>query len=126
MSKSIHHDVSADAPAYLIMVQPALVAQDIALTISDHAPQAPLLFVSSADHALRALESVRAVAVAYLSMDPHVFAESGLASAIRSRGGNVMLIGDAAEDVGAGVGWRALVRPFSIETVQATLAQIDA
>lgn len=111
--------------AYLIVVQPALVARDIALTIADYAPCARIITAQTLLAAVRAVNPVRSIAAAFLSMDPEHAETFALCDAVRKRGGRVILIGDTAERRAQEMAraWSVLIRPFSTEAVIASLAE---
>ena len=112
----------ADRPAYLIVLRHVVVAQDIAMTIADRDPGARVVTVASPAEALPALGDVGRLAVAFVAEAPREHRESDLARAIATRGGRVVLIGEAAETEGAELGFPVLARPFSTEDILAHLA----
>ncbi len=109
-------------PAYLIVLRHVVVAQDIAMTIADRDPGAPVVTVASPAEAIPALDGVGRLAVAFISEAPRVLQDSDLAQAVAARGGRVVLIGEAAEAEGAALGFPVLARPFSTEDILAHLA----
>lgn len=109
-------------PVCLVMVQPGLVAKDIALTITDHTPTAQVLLSQSCDQALAALAEVPALWIAFLAMTPDQLRASPLSVAIRNRGGFVVLLSDAAEQTGPSADWGVLARPFITDHVVTLLA----
>jgi hypothetical protein len=114
------------APVYLIMVQPALVARDIELTIADYAPRARTIIAQTPMAAIRAVDLVEQMAAAFLAMDPEHAETCALCDAVRVRGGRVILVGDAAERAAKPMeppAWSVLVRPFSTEAVMASLTE---
>ena len=113
-------------PAYLIVLRHVVVAQDIAATIADVDPGAPVLAVASSEAALPALGEVERLAVAFVAEAPRSFEGSPLARGIAARGGRVVLIGEAAEAEGAGLGFQVLSRPFSTEDLVRHLAATGA
>ena len=110
-----------DRPAYLIVLRHVLVAQDIAMTIADRDPGAPVVTVASASEALPALAGLDRVAVAFVAEAPRALRGSDLGRAIEARGGRVVLIGEAAEAEGTALGFPVLARPFSTEDILAHL-----
>ncbi len=102
---------------YLIVVQPELVARDIAMTVADYVPGATIILAPTAAAGVRELAAVDAVDVAFLGMDPDTFAHSDLGRAIRAKGGRAILLSDAADALGKGPHWTALIRPFTTECV---------
>ena len=112
-------------PVYLIVVQPALVARDIAMTITDYAPRARIITASTPGAGTRAVDLVLSMAAAFLAMDPAHAETCALCDAVRLRGGRVILIGDAAERAAKSMApaWSVLVRPFTTEAVIASLTE---
>ena len=76
-----------DCHSYLVLVQPALVALDIATSIADHLPGANVIVVQSLADADEALLSVDTIAMAFLGLAPATIKARGLADVIRKRGG---------------------------------------
>lgn len=107
--------------AYLVLVQPALVAMDIATTILDHVPGSNVIVVQSLADADRALISVDSFATAFLGLAPDTVRARDLAGAIRKRGGTIVFIGDEADEAGACADWTVLMRPFSTDGVVAEI-----
>lgn len=116
---------SDSGPVYLIVVQPALVARDIALTIADYAPRARVITAPSPKAAIGAVDPVLSMAAAFLAMDPEHAETCVLCDAVRVRGGRVILIGDAAERAAKTMApaWSVLVRPFTTEAVITCLTE---
>lgn len=108
----------ARAPAtYLIMVRDSIVSKDIAETIADFEVTARVLEATGPDRALRALETVQRLAVAFVEIAPRTFAGSELAAAIAARSGRVIFLGDAAEEEPASSAYLVLQRPFSSDVL---------
>lgn len=101
--------------AYLIVLRHVVVAQDIALTLSDHDPGAPVLLATATTEALRLLEGAPCLRVAFVAEAPALFAGSSLEAAIAARGGRPVLIGEAAE--ADPMGFAVLLRPFTTAAV---------
>lgn len=110
-----------DCHSYLVLVQPALVALDIATSIADHLPGANVIVVQSLADADEALLSVDTIAMAFLGLAPATIKARGLADVIRKRGGVIVFIGDEAEEAAASADWTLLRRPFSSEGVLAAI-----
>ena len=108
-------------PVYLVVMKETVVAQDIAGAIADARPGARIVIVASPAEARSALAGVDRLAAAFVSAAPQTFLGSSLAKAIAQRGGQVVLMGDEAEEQGGGPGWSVLHRPF---TTKAVLAQL--
>jgi hypothetical protein len=106
---------------YLIVMPDVLIAQDLELTIRDHDPQACVIWCKTAAGAAAALTPVASLSIAFLADQPRAFAKSHLASAIRERGGRVILLGEEAEATGPTQDWSVLHRPFSTAAVLAHL-----
>jgi len=111
----------AGRPTYLIVLRHTVVAQDIAMTIADRDPDARIVAVSSPADALPALDGVDRLTVAFVSEAPRAHRDSDLAQAIATRGGRVVLIGEAAEAEGEELGFPVLTRPFSTDDILAHL-----
>lgn len=112
-------------PVYLIVVQPALVARDIALTIADYSPRARIITARTSSAATLAVDLVLSMAAAFLAMDPEHAETNTLCDAVRLRGGRVILMGEAAERMAKTMApaWSVLVQPFSTEAVIASLTE---
>jgi hypothetical protein len=100
---------------YLIMVKDRVVSRDIAETITDFEAGARVLEMARPEDALRALESVERLAVAFVETAPRRFAETELARAIAARSGRLVFLGDEAEDEPDSGEFTVLQRPFSSE-----------
>lgn len=120
MSRS---NLSAEQPAYLVVVNEYLIAQDIALTINDHDPGAKAIIAATAPQALAALSEVPRVVVAFIAEPPNHFARSALAKAIAERGGRVVLLGEEAEELGPIAEWDVLYVPFTTATLIESLTR---
>lgn len=108
---------------YLVVLDDYLIAQDLAESIACYDDAAQVVVRHVVDDAVAALEAVEGLAVAFVGVDPKQFAGSALARMIDSRGGKVVLMGDAAEDDGETGGWAVLHRPFSQGLVQSLLTR---
>jgi hypothetical protein len=111
---------------YLILLKDYLVAQDLEESIAAHDPAAEVIVRQSMASALSALEATQQIAVAFVDVEPLHCRASGLADMIRSRGGEVILMGDEAEEKGEALGWKVLHRPFSEGLVLAHLAALGS
>lgn len=105
-------------PGFLVMVRNGLVAQDLSDTLREMDPSAEVLAARTCDEALMLLAGRSAIEIAFVEADPAQLAASALDSELRTRGGILVLLGDAAEDAwhfgGAGaLRWPVLMRPFS-------------
>ena len=80
--------------ACLVLTEEALMAQDIALTLSDRFGTVTILIARTPAEALAQLEPVDRVLVAVADLTPEEFASSPLAHAVTSRNGKVVLITD--------------------------------
>ncbi len=110
------------APAYLVALRHAVVAQDIAQTVAEFDPAAPVIVAASSAEAVQALEGVGEVALAFVGEGPRGFRASPLAEALARRGASVVLMGGEAEVEGEAAGFAVLARPFSMGVVTALLA----
>ena len=110
---------------FLIVLKQVVVAQDIALTLSDLNPAAQVVVASSHSEALAALAAVSSVALAIVNDGPQSFPHSDLCHAITLRGGRVVLVGTEAEDAGEAAGWQVLHRPFTSDAVLALLKPVS-
>lgn len=114
--------VTTEAPAYLVALRHVVVAQDIAQTVAEFDPGARVIVVASAAEAMRAVEEVAQVALAFVGAGPRAFEGSPLAGALARRGASVVLMGGEAEAEGEAAGFAVLARPFSMGSVTALLA----
>jgi hypothetical protein len=112
-----------DRATYLIVLRHVLVAQDIAMTISDTDPEARIVTAASEAEALPRLAGVDRLTVAFVGQAPRAYGESALARAVRARGGRVVLLGEEAEAEGAAMGYAVLVRPFATASILQHLAE---
>ncbi len=102
-------------PAYVILTNQALIARDIALTIEQHDPGAPLIISRTSHEVEAALETTPNVATAILSLAPSEYLVSPLHNQIKKRGGQVILMGADAEDAPRQEGLSILHRPFTTD-----------
>jgi hypothetical protein len=107
---------------YLIIVEDCIVSQDLAESVSSYDPGAGLIVCRTMDEAVTELDHVDLLAVAFIEESPANFAASPLAEVIATRGGQVILIGAEAEEMGKASGWTVLERPFSSTMVLEHLA----
>jgi hypothetical protein len=115
-------DTNGAPRTYLIVMQQVLVAQDIALTISDHDPGANVIIASTHAEAEAALVTVADLVLAFVADAPWQFMASSLGQAIMARGGRVVLLGEAAEEAGPTAQWGVLDQPFTTDAVLKHLA----
>ena len=104
-------------PTCLVMMQDTVVAQDLALTISDCHPDARVIVAATPADALAQLAAVPQIWLAFVSARPRTFAQSAFAKAISARGGKVVMLGVEAEQAGPTVDWCVLPQPFTTEVV---------
>ncbi len=109
------------APAYVVALRHAVVAQDIAQTVAEFDPAAPVIVAASPAEAAQALEGVARVALAFVGEGPRGFRGSPLARALARRGASVVLMGGEAEAEGEAAGFAVLARPFTMGLVTALL-----
>ena len=112
-------------PAYVILTKQALIARDIALTIEQHDPGAPLIVSRTSQEAEDALATVPRVATAILSLAPAKYLRSPLHDMITMRKGQVILMGDDAEDAPHQKGLSILHRPFTTEILIDHLCSVE-
>jgi hypothetical protein len=108
--------------AYLVVLSQGVVALDIAMTIEEFDPAAPVVAALSCDEAVPVLDSIDRIAVAFVDKAPEAYADSVFARKVAERGGRVVLLGQEAEEKGADLGFAVLERPFSTEHVTSHLA----
>lgn len=118
-------DIQPNRICYLVLIQPALVAMDIAQTLADHAPRADIIMAQTEAEALLALASKRTLAAAFIRMSPKTFERCDLSQRIHALGGQIILLGEAAEQATPGQGWRVLMRPFTSACVLTALQRRD-
>lgn len=111
---------------YLIALRHTVVALDLAQAVADFDPAAPVLILPGPAEALCALSQVTSLALAFVAEAPAAFRGSPLEAAIRARGGEVVLLGEAAELEGEAMGYAVLPRPFTAENVAACLTEAAA
>ena len=114
---------SGPAQNYLIVMREVVIAQDLALTITDSDPGAQVIIAATEAEAVAALGSVQSLVLAFIADRPARFARSGLARAVAQRGGRVVLLGDEAEATGPTKAWDVLEQPFNTDAVLAKLAR---
>ncbi len=107
---------------YLIVSSQGFVALDIAMTIEEFDPAAPVVAAVSTEDAVPALDAIDRVAVAFVDERPQAYAGSVFAQKVAERGGRVVLLGSAAEEEGAALGFAVLERPFSTDHVTSHLS----
>ncbi|WP_210528395.1 hypothetical protein [Rubellimicrobium arenae] len=105
-------DAVVRGPIYLIVLSQAFVALDLRMTIEEFDPTAPVVAATSTAEALPVLEGVDRIAVAFVDQGPGDYEQSALARIVAEKGGHVVLMGDRAEEDGAGHGYAVLERPF--------------
>ena len=102
---------------YLIVMQQVLVAQDLALTISDYDASAIVKIAGTHAEAEAALLNIAQMELAFVADAPSRFMQSSLAQSIRARGGRVILLGEEAEEDGPTQHWGVLNQPFTTDAV---------
>ena len=107
---------------YLIVLRHILVAQDIAMTVSEFDPTARVVTVTSPAEAEERLKDIDAIALAFVGQGPDAYASSSLSWAVARRGGRVILLGEEAEAQGEAHGFAVLSRPFTTANILSHLA----
>ena len=113
----IRFPTSAIAPTYLVVIGEVLIAQDIALTITDHDPAATVLIATSMIDAEDAVAEAASLVVAFVASRTATFAASRLFQRIKDRGGRVVLLGNDAEATAPSPDWDVLAQPFDTAAV---------
>lgn len=114
-------DVLPQPLTYIVRVSETLVAQDLAQTIVDFDPGATVVFATTLQEAVAALDGAAALAVAFISGNPDDVLGCGLSRAITDRGGRVVLLGLEAEARGPSAAFDVLLQPFDTDAVVAKL-----
>ncbi|MFZ1469430.1 MAG: hypothetical protein WAT09_10690 [Paracoccaceae bacterium] len=95
-------------PAVLIVAAQPLVAQDIALTVSEEYPDAQIIVAASMDEAISAVAGFATIALAMIEAEEAAFGVSPLMAALTAKNARVCLIGARS-----GQRWPTLPMPFS-------------
>lgn len=103
-------DTNRPRLAILIVAAQPLVAQDIALTISDEMPDAQVIIAESIDEGIQAIVPFAAIAIAMVEMEESAFSDSPLMPALADKGAQICLIGARS-----GQRWPTLPTPFSTD-----------
>jgi hydrogenase maturation factor len=111
---------------YLVIEPFGVIAQDLAISISDFDIHAEVRIATSLDDAEPLVHASDAVTLAVVNADPAVFAQTELASALAARRAKIVLIGDAAEQANEAAGFPVMHRPYAPESVIALLASLLA
>ena len=102
----------------LVMTEEAVMAQDIALTLSDRFGGVRILLAKTPAEALAQLAPVDRVLVAVADLTPEEVASSPLAHAVTSRNGKVVLITDTEHiEENLVLPFTLLDRPFQSRTL---------
>ena len=110
--------------ACLILTDEAVMAQDIALTLSDRYGPVPVIIARTPAEALSQLAPVDRLLVAIADLSPADYAGSPLANAVSSRSGKVILLTDVTKVQPAGsTPWTLLDRPFQSHALVDLLPQ---
>lgn len=107
---------------YLIVLKEPIVAQDMALTLADHDPQADIMTCDTTGMALERIAPLAAVEAAFVAADPDDAEAAALFEALTDRAARIVLMGDRAEEKAATLPWTVLQRPFTSADVISLLA----
>jgi hypothetical protein len=107
--------------SYLILMDAGVIACDLTQIVLFYDPQATVTLVQTIAAAVAHLDGSASLTTAILWIGPGAAVGSGLADAIRARGGRLHLIGDDAETADAETRWSVILRPFSTESIIAVL-----
>lgn len=108
--------------AFVIVVRDVLVGQDLAQTIAEDRPEAPVIVATSLQGALVAMHEVATVEAAFVAADPKEFARSPLAFALAECGAQVVLMGLWADEPLPVTGWKRLRYPFTSDDVRGVIS----
>lgn len=106
---------------YLVQVTEAVVAFDIAQTITDFDPASEVICVRSFAEAEQALSTIGTLEIAFVADCPGRFVGSALHRRLVERGGRVVLLGLEAETTGPTPMFDVLAQPFNTDAVLAKL-----
>ena len=109
--------------SYLVVMGDYLTGQDVAESIEYYDPSAVVIVRHSMAAAIKALEYVQQIKVAFVGDTLTGFGNRLIAELLVQRGARIVRIGDAAEAHGDAAGWRVLQRPFSMAMVHAHLEE---
>ncbi len=116
-------DTMASRPTFLICINDAIVAEDVAGILQDAMPQSSVICAASQADALQRLETLHAPLIGFIQMAPEAVADSPLGQALTQAGARIVLLGNAAEERGEAAGFAVLQRPFRSVDL---LALVDA
>lgn len=106
----------------IVALKDEIVAQDVALTLSDLFPRTESVTVSDLQRLSRMIECRDAIQVAILEMSPAAFLTAPEAASLTSHGARVVLVGPTETGRGAGpFPFRTLEKPFTTEALVAVL-----
>lgn len=115
------HDLMSRARTYLVLVTEAVVACDIALTISDFDGSARVICATSTEDAETAIAAVDAIEIAFVAGGPGTFSNSALHRELVRRRARIVLLGIEAEATGPTPVFDVLPQPFDTDAVIAKL-----
>ena len=114
-------------PICLVMDLVELLAQDLAGILAEVWPEARVLVAHEPGTALKLLDEVGGIDLAFLNAPPPSrVEESPLIAPLVARGTRVILMGDEAEAQGERSDWVVLQRPFSVPEVLRALDEARA
>lgn len=109
----IPDDTPDTGPGFLVLLSDPFVAEDVARSISENAPEARVLCAQTPEAALLMVLAEGSVSVALLQMPPEDVPQSPLVELLRQKGTRIALAGDAAEEAGEACPYEVLQRPFN-------------
>jgi hypothetical protein len=108
--------------AYLIVVQNAVIRQDIAQAIAEVAPDSCIIATDTLDNAAYALADADCVSLAFVEAGPDIFRASPLAAEIAARGVRLVLTGSWDDHAAHAAGWDVLSYPFQTADIHRLLS----
>lgn len=105
---------------YLVVEPMSLIAEDLALSISEADTDAQVITLARPEEALSALDRLASVHLALVNTDPAGFHQSELGHALMRRRARLLFLGNDAEEARGAV--PVLMRPFSSDCVASMVA----
>lgn len=119
---------STGGEVYVLMLRDFVVLKDLEDTVREYAPAARVLTASECTAALALIEGLERISVAFVEAGAEAVAAARIDTLVAQRGGQVVLLGDDAEDAWEagklGADWPVLQRPFTSQTVERLLAEL--
>lgn len=108
-------------PVCLVLEPAVVVAADLSCMVSETLPSTTLVAVTTEEEAVRAVDRLRSVDLAFLNTPPTEFESSALGMALARANAMVVFLGYEAE--AKALGHRSLERPFLSKPVAEILSR---